>query len=113
MAVRRVVLVVGAIAVAALVGFALMRGGPGFSPAGGLKPTAPPVQEPELVPVPRTPLAEAKQKIDSGSVLVIDVRDADSYIASHIPGAIQIPLARVEGEVNYLPRTKPILTYCT
>jgi 3-mercaptopyruvate sulfurtransferase SseA len=107
MAVRRVVLVVGAIAVAALLAFALFR-----SPARQTKPVAA-KQEPELVPVPRMPLAEAKQKIDSGSVLVIDVRDADSYIASHIPGAIQIPLARIEGEVNYLPRTKPIVTYCT
>ena len=106
MAVRRVVLVVGAIAVAALVAFALFR-----QPATP-KPTAT-TQEPELAPVPRTPLAQAKQKIDGGSVLVIDVRDVDSYTASHIPGAIQIPLARIEGEVNYLPRTKPILTYCT
>jgi 3-mercaptopyruvate sulfurtransferase SseA len=109
MAVRRAVLIVGAIAVAALVAFALFR-----RPAPHTKPAAAaPTQEPELVPVPRTQLAEAKQRIDSGSVLVIDVRDADSYIASHIPGAIQIPLARVEGEINYLPRTKPILTYCT
>jgi 3-mercaptopyruvate sulfurtransferase SseA len=106
MAVRRAVLVVGAIAVAALVAVALFRRPAPQTPAA-VK------QEPELVPVPRTQLAEAKQKIDSGSVLVIDVRDADSYIASHIPGAIQIPLARIQGEVNYLPRTKPILTYCT
>ncbi len=44
---------------------------------------------------------------------MIDVRDADSYVAAHIPGSLQIPLARIEGEVNYLPRGKRILTYCT
>jgi len=63
--------------------------------------------------VPRIPLTEAKQEIDSGSVMVIDVRDADAYIAAHIPGARQIPLARIEGEIPYLPRNKPIITYCT
>jgi len=57
--------------------------------------------------------AAAKQEIDQGSVVVIDVRDADSYVAAHIPGSLQIPLARIEGEVNYLPRGKRILTYCT
>ena|SRR5579863_2665958 len=63
--------------------------------------------------VPRMPLQEAKQKIEGGTVTVIDVRDADAYTAAHIPGAMQIPLARIEGEIPYLPRTKPIITYCT
>jgi 3-mercaptopyruvate sulfurtransferase SseA len=91
------------IAVIALLAFALL-----YKPGGETE-----TQEPELVAVPRTQLAAAKQEIDRGSVVVIDVRDVDSYVAGHIPGALQIPLARVEGEVNYLPRDRPILTYCT
>lgn len=63
--------------------------------------------------VPRIPLDQAKKEIESGSATLIDVRDADGYIAGHIPGAIHIPLARIEGEIPYLPKGKPILTYCT
>ena len=44
---------------------------------------------------------------------ILDVRDVDAYAASHIPGALQIPLARVEGEIPYLPKDKPLITYCT
>jgi hypothetical protein len=95
--------IAGGIAVIALVAFAVLHR-PKSEAA---------TQEPELVAVPRTPLAAAKQEIDRNAVTVIDVRDADSYIAGHIPGALQIPLARIEGELSDLPRDKAILTYCT
>ena len=109
---RKIGLVFLGLVVAGLVAFALLRQPPqqAATPAA----TAPaPAQEPELLGVPRTKLADAKLEFDKGSVLMLDVRDADSYIASHIPGALQIPLARVEGEVNYLPKGKPIIAYCT
>jgi 3-mercaptopyruvate sulfurtransferase SseA len=105
---KRLPLIVGGIAVVALVAFALLRNQkPKETPAPAAK-----VPD-ELAAVPRTPLAAARQEIESGSVVLIDVRDAEAYVASHIPGALQIPLMRIEGEVNYLPRDKPILTYCT
>ena len=112
---RKIALVVLGLAVLGLVGFALFRQQPVPAPVSkqAEAPAPPPKQEPELVNEPRTQLADAKKLIDSGAVTVIDVRDADSYIASHIPGALQIPLARIEGEVDYLPKGKPILTYCT
>ena len=114
---RKIVLVVLGIAVAGLVGFALFRQQPEETPRRAAEtvatPAPAPQEPPELLAVPRTQLAEAKKLIDSGTVTILDVRDADSYIASHIPGALQIPLARVEGEVDYLPKGKPILTYCT
>jgi rhodanese-related sulfurtransferase len=56
---------------------------------------------------------ELKSMIDFGGVIVIDVRDADAYLKAHIPGALQIPLARIEGEVPHLAKDKPIVTYCT
>jgi rhodanese-related sulfurtransferase len=49
----------------------------------------------------------------TGQVTIIDVRDVDSYLASHIPGALQIPVTRIQGEIPYLPKDKPIVTYCT
>ena len=112
---RKIVPIVLGIAVLALVGFALFRQQQPVVDRG-LKPIETPQphpQEPELINVPRTQLADAKKQIDSGAVTIIDVRDADSYVAAHIPGSIQIPLPRIEGEVDYLPKGKPIVTYCT
>jgi hypothetical protein len=103
---KRLPLIVGAIAVVALVAFALRSHPPTPKPVEVKAPD-------DMAAVPRTPLATARQEIESGAVVLIDVRDADAYVASHIPGALQIPLMRIEGEVNYLPRDKPTLTYCT
>lgn len=61
----------------------------------------------------RISIDDAKAAIERGEVTVLDVRDMDSYVAAHIPGALHIPLARVEGEIPYLPKGKPIVTYCT
>jgi 3-mercaptopyruvate sulfurtransferase SseA len=66
---------------------------------------------PHAAPEDRVAVKELQQRL--GTVTLIDVRDADSYIAGHIPGAIHIPLSYIEGEVRYLPRDKPIVTYCT
>jgi rhodanese-related sulfurtransferase len=45
-------------------------------------------------------------------VVVIDVRDYHSFVAGHIPGALQIPEGFIAGEVPHLPRDRPIVTYC-
>jgi len=91
---------------------------PPQSARGGVTATnpaaLPPAPEPtpaELASVPRTPTSELAQKL--GAVTVIDVRDADSYIAGHVAGAMHIPLQYLPGEVPYLPKDKPIVTYCT
>jgi len=66
-----------------------------------------------LESVPRISVAALKEKIDRGEVVVMDVRDIDSYTASHIAGAMHIPVSYVESELPYLPRGKPIVAYCT
>ena len=63
--------------------------------------------------VRRIGAAEAKELVDSGAVTVIDVRDAESYAAAHIPGALNMPLPRIQSEPNAIPRGKPVLAYCT
>lgn len=102
---------IGAVAVVLLIGWAAFR--KPASSTGEQPLAAAPSTDTELSSVPRIAVTEARQRIDSGAVVVIDVRDANSYVAAHIPGSLQIPLMRVEGEMNYLPRGKPILTYCT
>ncbi|HYO76245.1 MAG TPA: rhodanese-like domain-containing protein [Thermoanaerobaculia bacterium] len=49
----------------------------------------------------------------ASAVTVIDVRDATSFAASHIPGSINIPFASIEGQLDLIPKGKPIVTYCT
>ncbi|HYM60559.1 MAG TPA: rhodanese-like domain-containing protein [Thermoanaerobaculia bacterium] len=69
--------------------------------------------EAELKKVPRISPEDLDERMKSGAVVVIDVRDADAYTYSHITGSMHIPLSRIAGEVPYLPRDKPIVTYCT
>lgn len=61
--------------------------------------------------VPRISVAELQKRLPT--VVVIDVRAADNYMAAHIPGAMHIPLSFIEQEAPYLPKDKPIVTYCT
>jgi rhodanese-related sulfurtransferase len=41
------------------------------------------------------------------------VRSIEQFVESHIPGALHIPVSRVQGEIPYLPKDKPIVAYCT
>jgi rhodanese-related sulfurtransferase len=61
----------------------------------------------------RISIAELKDALARKAVTVIDVRSMDQYVASHIPGSLHIPVSLIEGEVAYLPKDKPIVTYCS
>jgi len=65
--------------------------------------------------VPRITAEEAKVAYDSGKAIIVDVRSADSYVASHIAGAISIPLGEIELNPTGLDlrKEKWIITYCT
>ncbi|HET9587802.1 MAG TPA: rhodanese-like domain-containing protein [Anaerolineales bacterium] len=65
--------------------------------------------------VPRVTVEEAKAALDSGAAIVVDVRSEGAYEASHIPGAIPIPLGEFETNPAGLGLDKEqwILTYCT
>lgn len=119
-----IVMMIGGLAVIALVGWALMRSFqapvtsnlPVAADTAQTVPPAPAQPEPEdpaRAAVPRISVDQLRQEMAAGKVTVIDVRDADAYIAAHIPGSLHIPLARIEGEIPYLPKGKPIVTYCT
>jgi len=46
-------------------------------------------------------------------IIVLDVRTAESYAKSHVPGAISFPHRRIEASsVASLPKDKLIVTYC-
>ena len=106
---KKVLFVAAAIAVVALVAFAVMRSS---KPVSDFAPPVAPAPN-AMADAPRIDQAELKALVDANNVTLLDVRDADAYLASHIPGSLQIPLTRVEGEVPYLPKEKPIVAYCT
>jgi 3-mercaptopyruvate sulfurtransferase SseA len=65
--------------------------------------------------VPRISLEQAKTALDSGAAIVVDVRPPEAFAESHVIGAINIPLAEIEGNPAglTLEREQWIITYCT
>ena len=65
--------------------------------------------------VPRVSVEDAKAAFDSGEAIIVDVRSQAAYEASHVAGALSIPLN--EFEMNSasvdLPKDQWIITYCT
>lgn len=95
---RNLVFALAAIAVVGLVTFAVVH----KPQTAAATPTVPFIEQ-----------AEAKQLLDANGATMLDVRDVDAYAAAHIAGALQIPLSRVEGEIPYFAKDKPIIAYCT
>jgi len=65
--------------------------------------------------VPRVAVKEAKLAFDNGEAVIVDVRSAEAYAAGHAAGAISIPLAEFENNIDNLSLKKDqwIITYCT
>ena len=65
--------------------------------------------------VPRVSLEAAKAALDSGAAILVDVRSPSAFEASHIAGAISVPLGQIERELTQVPLEKDqwIITYCT
>ena len=63
----------------------------------------------ELEPIPAEELLErAKQ----GLVTVLDVRPSEEFAAGHLPGAVNIPIDRLESELAKLPKRREVVAYC-
>jgi hydroxyacylglutathione hydrolase len=57
--------------------------------------------------------AEAAAAIDSPEPpLVLDVRSEKEWQQAHIEGSLNVPLNRLPGRIDDLPRTRPILVHC-
>ena len=63
----------------------------------------------EMEPVPA---AELLARAKKGLVTVLDVRPAEEYAAAHIPGAISVPLDKLESFLSRLPKRKEVVAYC-
>ena len=55
---------------------------------------------------------ELAARIDSGEVIIVDVRPSAEYAAGHITGARSIPAERLAREVSTLPDDVEVVAYC-
>ena len=74
---------------------------------------APNVESTPGDPARRITPVEAKELLDKGEAIIIDVRSEASYEAGHAKGAILIPATEILSHLDKLPRDKTIITYCS
>lgn len=55
---------------------------------------------------------ELLRRLDSGDVVILDVRPEPEYAGGHLPGAIHIPLEELTDRLAELPRNREIVAYC-
>ena len=62
-----------------------------------------------LEPIPRE---ELLARVQDDLVTVIDVRPVEEYVAGHLPGATNIPLAELEKHLDQFDPAQEIVAYC-
>jgi rhodanese-related sulfurtransferase/DNA-binding transcriptional ArsR family regulator len=62
-----------------------------------------------LEPVSRK---ELRSRMKSGQVTLLDVRPVDEFADSHLPGALNIPLAELRKRLSELPAEQEVVAYC-
>ena len=55
---------------------------------------------------------KAKEKMDSENLIIIDIRDPESYEASHIPDAVNLNGSNIKEFVEGCDKTKPLIICC-
>ena len=66
--------------------------------------------------VPRLTVAEVQQALQNEGAILLDVRTAEQYAASHVRGALSVPVADVnlfDSIVAGLDKDVWYITYCT
>ena len=61
-----------------------------------------------------TPISvvQAQLLLAKENLVVVDIRDADSYHQSHLPGAERLSSSNMSSFINGLSTEQPILVYC-
>jgi rhodanese-related sulfurtransferase/predicted transcriptional regulator len=63
----------------------------------------------ELEPVRAEELLARAKK---GLVTVLDVRPAEEFAAGHLPGALNVPIDKLESNLAKLPKSREVVAYC-
>lgn len=64
----------------------------------------------EMTPYALNALITEKKLTD---LVILDVRTPEAFAESHLPTAMNIPLADLTGKLATLPKDKTIVTYCS
>jgi ArsR family transcriptional regulator len=51
-------------------------------------------------------------RLQTQSVVLLDVRPLDEFSAGHIPGAVSVPIEELDRRLEQLPRDREIVAYC-
>ena len=63
--------------------------------------------------VTRISVVEARERLDNGTAVIVDVRSAEEYAEAHIANAHSMPLNELQSRYQELPQNTEIITYCT
>lgn len=55
---------------------------------------------------------ELIDRMRQGLATIVDVRPQEEYTAGHLPGAINVPLSKLEERLDKLPTDQEIVAYC-
>jgi rhodanese-related sulfurtransferase len=57
-------------------------------------------------------VAELRERLSAGDVVLLDVRPAAEFEAGHIPGARSLPIEELERRLDEVPDDREIVAYC-
>ena len=69
-----------------------------------------------MADAPRITVQELKRRMDAGDdFTVIDVRNPQAWAEANtvIPEAIRVSMDKLEEELPRIPKSKPVVAYCT
>jgi len=61
---------------------------------------------------PPTTVYELLSRAERGLVTVLDVRPPEEFAAGHLPGAVNIPIDRLESSLANLSKQREVVAYC-
>jgi rhodanese-related sulfurtransferase/DNA-binding transcriptional ArsR family regulator len=56
--------------------------------------------------------SELLQRLLEDTIILLDVRPAEEYIAGHLPNALSMPVNELEARLSELPQDREIVAYC-
>jgi thiosulfate sulfurtransferase len=62
--------------------------------------------------IPQIQIQDAKQKLDDGQCVFVDIRDPGSYQQAHIPGALHLDDGNVQEFLQSADKDKCVVVYC-
>jgi rhodanese-related sulfurtransferase len=64
------------------------------------------------LPVPELSPLDARQLLEAGDALLLDVREPDEYQTAHVHGARLVPLGQLPAGLTDLPRAGTVIVIC-